>query len=305
MLLHFGRVLVLVVSSADAAQDVLKTHDRVFASRPRSKIFRKLHYDGRDVGLAPYGEYWRQMKSVCVLHLLSNKMVRSFRDVRKEEIRIVMENIRKSNSSRINKYGGDTDFMELIERFEKLLGSFSIGTYVPWLAWLDWISGLDAEVEKTKNDFDEFLERVVQDHVDGGGDKNDFVHVLLAIQREVMINVWAIGREAATWGPDAELFRPERHLDTSVDFRGQDFHLIPFGAGRRICPAISFATVLIELVLANLVHQFDWRSTDDDQTDVPEAIGIGIRRMFPLYAIASSNYLTWGVINIYIMIYFM
>ncbi|CAN6916882.1 cytochrome P450 71A24-like [Brassica napus] len=207
MLLHFGRVPVLEVSSADAAQDVLKTHDHVFASRPRSKIFRKLHYDGRDVGLAPYGEYWRQMKSVCVLHLLSNKMVRSFRDVRKEEIRIVMENIRKSNSSRINlskllasltndvicrvafgkKYGGDTDFMELIERFEKLLGSFSIGTYVPWLAWLDWISGLDAEVEKTKNDFDEFLERVVKDHVDGGGDKNDFVHVLLAIQREKSI----------------------------------------------------------------------------------------------------------------------
>ncbi|KAF8106648.1 hypothetical protein N665_0136s0020 [Sinapis alba] len=386
MLLHFGRVPVLVVSSADAAQDVLKTHDRVFASRPRSKIFRKLHYDGRDVGLAPYGEYWRQMKSVCVLHLLSNKMVRSYHDVRKEEIRIMMEKIRKSSSSRINlskllasltndvicrvafgkKYGGDTDFMELIERFEKLLGSFSIGTYVPWLAWIDWICGLDAEVEKTKNNFDEFLERVVEDHADGGGDKNDFVHVLLAIERDksigfeidrisikaIIMNIFVGGTDTSftvmEWAmtellrhPEClnilqeevrgickgksnvseeeiqnmkylkaviketmrlhpplpllvphesthDLFRPERHLDLSVDFRGQDFHLIPFGAGRRICPAISFAVVLIELVLANLVHQFDWRATDD-QTDVPEAIGIGIRRMFPLYAIASST----------------
>ncbi|KAG2311378.1 hypothetical protein Bca4012_025906 [Brassica carinata] len=404
MLLHFGCVPVLVVSSADAAQDILKTHDRVFASRPRSKIFRNiLHYDGRDVALAPYGEYWRQKKSVCVLHLLSNKMVRSFQDVRKEEIRIVMEKIRKSSSSsRINltklvagltddvrcrvafgnKYGGDTDFMELTARFEKLMGSFSVGTFEPWLAWIDWISGLDAEVENTKNDFDEFLERVVQDHTDGSGDKNDFVHVLLAIQRErsigfeidrisinaiimnifvggtntsfavmewamtellrhpeclnilqkevrgickgksnvfeekiqdmkylkaviketmrlhppvpllvphesthdvrlrdyyiptgthAIINAWAIEREAATWGPDAELFRPERHLDR-----------------RRICPAISFAVVLIELALANLVHQFDWRSTDD-HTDVPQAIGVGIHRMFPLYVIASST----------------
>lgn len=52
-----------------------------------------------------------------------------------------------------------------------------------------------------------------------------------------------------------EDFRPERHLDSSVDFRGQDFELIPFGAGRRICPAISFAVVLNEVVLATLVHQ--------------------------------------------------
>ncbi|KAG2311377.1 hypothetical protein Bca52824_022934 [Brassica carinata] len=74
--------------------------------------------------------------------------------------------------------------MELTARFEKLMGSFSVGTFEPWLAWIDWISGLDAEVENTKNDFDEFLERVVQDHTDGSGDKNDFVHVLLAIQRE-------------------------------------------------------------------------------------------------------------------------
>ncbi|KAL9831648.1 putative psoralen synthase [Arabidopsis thaliana] len=46
ILLHFGSVPVLVVSSADAAKDVLKTHDRVFASRPRSKIFDKIFYNG-------------------------------------------------------------------------------------------------------------------------------------------------------------------------------------------------------------------------------------------------------------------
>lgn len=105
---------------------------------------------------------------------------------------------------------------------------------------------------------------------------------------QVMINAWAIGREVATWGPDAEEFRPERHLNSSVDFRGQDFELIPFGAGRRICPAISFAVVLNEVVLANLVHQFGWISTED-QAEVAESTGIAIHRMFPLYAIASST----------------
>ncbi|CAN7021962.1 unnamed protein product [Brassica rapa subsp. trilocularis] len=109
---------------------------------------------------------------------------------------------------------------------------------------------------------------------------------------QVTINAWAIGREAATWGPDAENFRPERHLDSSVDFRGHDFELIPFGAGRRICLAISFAAVLNDLVLANLVHQLNWRlpaESNEVKTNVAESIGTVIHRMFPLYAIASST----------------
>ncbi|CAN7023067.1 unnamed protein product [Brassica rapa subsp. trilocularis] len=205
MLLHFGSVPVLVVSSMEAAKEVLKTHDRVFASRPRSKIFQKFLYDGQDVAAAPYGEYWRQMKSVCVLHLLSNKMVRSFGNVREEEMSLMMEKIRKASSLPVNlsellanltndvicrvalgrKYGCETDFKELMERLTRLLGVFSVGTYVPWLAWIDWIRGLDSQLEKLRNDVDEFLERVLQDHEDGDrGDRTDFVDVLLKIQRE-------------------------------------------------------------------------------------------------------------------------
>ncbi|KAF8055496.1 hypothetical protein N665_1293s0004 [Sinapis alba] len=204
MLLHFGRVPVLVVSSADAAQDVLKTHDRVFASRPQNKIFEKLLYDGHDVASAPYGEHWRQMRSVSVIHLLSNKKVRSFQDIRDEDIRIMMEKIRQSSSQPVNlskllasftndvicrvafgkKYEGDTDFKELINSLTRLLGLYSVGSYIPWLVWVDWICGLDKQVEKTRNDFDEFLERVLRDHEDGDGDGTDFVDVLLTIQRE-------------------------------------------------------------------------------------------------------------------------
>lgn len=188
----------------EAARDVLKTHDRVFASRPRSKIFQKLLYDGHDVAAAPYGEYWRQMKSVCVLHLLSNKMVRSFRNVREEEMSLMMEKIKTSslpvNLSKLlanltndvicrvalgRKYGCETDFKELMERLTRLLGVFSVGTYVPCLAWIDRIRGLDSQLEKLRKDLDEFFERVLLDHEDGdGGDRTDFVDVLLKIQRE-------------------------------------------------------------------------------------------------------------------------
>ncbi|CAA7056477.1 unnamed protein product [Microthlaspi erraticum] len=420
MLLHFGTVPILIASSADAARDVLKTHDRVFASRPHSKIYHKLLYGSRNMASAPYGEYWRQMKSVSVLHLLSNKMVRSFRDVRQEELSLLMEKIRESGSSPMNlsklmstltndvicrvalgrKYGAGTDFKEMIDRLMRQLGTFTVGSFVPSLAWIDWICGLDAQLDKTANDFDELLEKIVQDHEDGDGDKADFADVLLAVQREnsagfeinrlsikailldafvggtdtsstllewemtellrnpeymkrlqeevhtvckgrtsvseddiqdmsylraviketlrlhppvplmvphesteddilrghhvpagtqVMINLWAVGREVATWGPDANEFKPERHLDSPADFRGQDFELIPFGAGRRMCPGISFAVVLNEVVLANLMHGFDWGSTEDHETEVAESIGAVIRRMSPLYVTASPT----------------
>ncbi|KAJ6375459.1 hypothetical protein OIU77_000443 [Salix suchowensis] len=72
----------------------------------------------------------------------------------------------------------------------------------------------------------------------------------IAVGTMVMINAWAIGRDPTTWDQPKE-YRPERFLNSSVDFRGNDFQLIPFGAGRRGCPGISFAMAANELVLAN------------------------------------------------------
>lgn len=62
MLLHFGRVPTLVVSSADVAHDVMKTHDLKFANRPKSKAVDVIMNGGQDVAFSSYGEYWRQMK---------------------------------------------------------------------------------------------------------------------------------------------------------------------------------------------------------------------------------------------------
>ena len=53
----------------------------------------------KDVASAAYGNYWRQTRSILVLHLLSAKKVQSFEAVREEEISIMMENIRKCCAS--------------------------------------------------------------------------------------------------------------------------------------------------------------------------------------------------------------
>ncbi|KAJ8536531.1 hypothetical protein K7X08_034932 [Anisodus acutangulus] len=85
MLLHLGSKSVLVASSAEATSDILKTHDLVYSNRCKSSIADGLLCGSKDVAYSPYDEYWRQIRSVTVLHLLRNKRVQSYRDVREEE----------------------------------------------------------------------------------------------------------------------------------------------------------------------------------------------------------------------------
>jgi len=73
----------------------------------------------------------------------------------------------------------------------------------------------------------------------------------------VFVNAWAIHTDPDVW-ENPEEFYPERFLESSINFHGQDFELIPFGAGRRICPGMSMAVASLELILANLLYSFDW-----------------------------------------------
>ncbi|WMV48406.1 hypothetical protein MTR67_041791 [Solanum verrucosum] len=88
----------------------------------------------------------------------------------------------------------------------------------------------------------------------------------------VYVNAWAIGRDPEIW-KNPEEFIPERFLNNDIDFKGQDFELIPFGAGRRGCPGIALGVANVELVLSNLLYTFDWElprgmKIQDIDTDV-------------------------------------
>lgn len=105
----------------------------------------------------------------------------------------------------------------------------------------------------------------------------------------VIINAWAIGRDPSVWS-DAEKFFPERFVGSDIDVRGRDFQLIPFGSGRRVCPGMQLGLTVVRLVVAQLVHCFDWELPNNMQPtelDMTEEFGIVTPRANHLLAIPT------------------
>ncbi|RLN04839.1 hypothetical protein C2845_PM13G19650 [Panicum miliaceum] len=106
----------------------------------------------------------------------------------------------------------------------------------------------------------------------------------------VIFNAWAIMRDPAAWErPDD--FVPERFLgggDDEAGFRGKDSRLIPFGSGRRLCPGVPMAERVVPLMLASLLHAFEWRLPDGvsaEQLDVSEKFTTANVLAVPLRAV--------------------
>ncbi|CAN6352183.1 unnamed protein product [Urochloa humidicola] len=98
----------------------------------------------------------------------------------------------------------------------------------------------------------------------------------------VLVNAWALGRDATCW-ERAEEFVPERFVDGAMDaasdYQGNDFRLLPFGSGRRMCPGINFATVTFKMILANIVYHFDWKLPPGSPgIDMAEVFGMDVHR---------------------------
>ncbi|XBJ13693.1 hypothetical protein VPH35_005823 [Triticum aestivum] len=86
MLLMFGANRpVIVVSTAEAAKEMMKTHDTTFCARPLTSALKAISKHGLGIVFAPYGDHWRQMRKICFLELLSAKRIASFGSIRGEE----------------------------------------------------------------------------------------------------------------------------------------------------------------------------------------------------------------------------
>ena len=111
----------------------------------------------------------------------------------------------------------------------------------------------------------------------------------IPLKTKVIVNAWAIGRDHA-YRHDAESFIPERFANSSIEFNGTHLEYIPFAAGRRMCPGLTFGLTNIELPLAQLQYHFDWglpgRMRPED-LDMTEFFGAVVRRVNNLYLVAT------------------
>lgn len=84
-------------------------------------------------------------------------------------------------------------------------------------------------------------------------------------------------------------FRPERFLEgdgVDVDVTGtRGVKMMPFGAGRRICPAMSLGTLHVNLLLARMVQAFQWLPVPNSPPDPTETFAFTVVMKDPLKAV--------------------
>ncbi|XP_010519645.1 PREDICTED: cytochrome P450 71B12-like [Tarenaya hassleriana] len=107
----------------------------------------------------------------------------------------------------------------------------------------------------------------------------------------IQVNIWAIHRNPEVW-KDPERFIPERFKDSQMDYKGQNFELLPFGSGRRVCPGMGIGMALVHLTLMNLLYRFDWKLPEGmkiEEVDLEEAYGLVTPKMIPLQLVPIST----------------
>ncbi|CAI0450733.1 unnamed protein product [Linum tenue] len=425
MQLELGEISHIVVSSAEAAKEVMRTHDIKFAQRPFHPHQAKIMYGGINLIHSPYGEYWRQLRRIATLELLTAKRVEALRRFREPEVDSLMRTIAEQahlagdqiqvvdltkvlfnlTYSIISKATfGDVsaeqeEFIEIAEALVKYGGGFGLSYLFPSSGLVQRFFGTKEWLDKMHEGTDRLAESIIRQHREKRAvsrkseDEEDLLDVLLNLQEDettlgfnlsteaikaflldiflagsetpssltewamsemiknpkvlqkaqaevrrvfgekgrvdeariqeltylkmviketlrlhtpaplvlprecreecqvgeydiplkttVVVNVWAIARDPRYWGEEAEKFLPERFTDTNVTFRGGDFEFLPFGAGRRMCPGMSFGLAAVELPLANLLYHFDWKlpnGVESENLDMEEIFGITIRR---------------------------
>jgi cytochrome P450 len=107
----------------------------------------------------------------------------------------------------------------------------------------------------------------------------------------VLVNAWTISHDPEIWDAPKE-FQPERFIGSKIDVKGQDFELLPFGSGRRMCPGYNLGLKVIHMSIANLLHGFTWRLPDGvtrEELNMEEIFGLSTPRKFPLQAIVQPK----------------
>ncbi|KAL8200197.1 hypothetical protein R6Q57_011536 [Mikania cordata] len=117
-------------------------------------------------------------------------------------------------------------------------------------------------------------------------EKMPYLKVVFKDALRLHINAWSIARDPSIW-EEPDVFRPERFLNSPIDYIGSHFEFLPFGAGRKWCPGIKFASTINELVLANLAYKFEFALEGEHSLDMSETDGMTAHKKYPILVKAT------------------
>lgn len=196
--LRLGSSRVLVLSSWEMAKECFTVHDKVFSTRPSILASRLLGY--AMFGFAPYGPYWREMRKITTIELLSNHRLDMLKHKRssgvenaitelfmlwvrkgcaetgvlvdmKHWFRDLMHKVffRMVAGKRHHEAGADCEesevqnFQNVMRDVSYLFGVFVLSDTIPFLEWLD-INGYKRAMNRTAKKMDTMIEKLLEEH---------------------------------------------------------------------------------------------------------------------------------------------
>ncbi|CAI9115034.1 OLC1v1015868C1 [Oldenlandia corymbosa var. corymbosa] len=213
MHLQLGEISTIVASSPSTAEAILKTHDLAFANKPNLLVAEIMLYNGLDMGFAPHGYYWREIRKICTVELLGDKNVRSLSSIRQDKVAKLVSSIRDEvplqsrqginvtekifsyTSSMVYKAVFGQAFGRHREELQKLMkevllhaSGLDVADVFPSWKILHYLSSKPKLLELHKK-LDKTLDTIIQEHVENPTGKNgefgqeDLIDVLLRIKQ--------------------------------------------------------------------------------------------------------------------------
>uniref|UniRef100_A0A803M8U1 Cytochrome P450 n=2 Tax=Chenopodium quinoa TaxID=63459 RepID=A0A803M8U1_CHEQI len=207
MHLRLGEVPTVIISSAEMAKEVLKTHDALLCSRPAVFLGEVVFYNCGDIAFSPYGEHWRQLRKIATLELFTTRRVQAFRPIREEEVVDLVKFLASKSgsvvnlSSRIftllfditlrmvmNKKGKNCEeFKTLVEDITAIAQGLSIGDLYPSLKFISTISGLKGNLQRIVKRIDKFVDPIIEEHLSNKKqciEDEDMIDALLKFRKD-------------------------------------------------------------------------------------------------------------------------
>ncbi|XP_010526705.1 PREDICTED: cytochrome P450 81D11-like [Tarenaya hassleriana] len=206
--LRLGNRLVFVVSSYSIAEECFTRNDVVLANRPHFIMSKHMAYDNTTMIAAPYGDHWRNLRRIGAVEIFSSQRLNSFSDIRKDEIRRLIQRLSRHSLHRFAKvelksmftdltfnnvirmvagkryYGDGAEEDEEAKRVSQLIaaviGSGGAGNAADYLPVLRWVTDFEKRVKKMASEMDDFLQRLIDEKKEEKG--NTMIHHLLSLQ---------------------------------------------------------------------------------------------------------------------------